>query len=56
MPDEEFQIEFARDGGRSNRDWWSNGVNLKILQQHSPLSDPMGQGFNYAKEFKPSSV
>src|SRR5437879_9447621 len=34
--------------GPSNRDWWPNQLNLKILHQHSPLSDPMGKGFNYA--------
>ncbi len=34
-----------------NADWWPNQLNLKILHQHSPLSDPMGQGFNYAEEF-----
>src|SRR5215469_2993285 len=39
-------------GGTSNRDWWPNQLKLKILSQHSPKSDPMGQGFNYAKEFK----
>ncbi len=38
--------------GRSNRDWWPNQVNLRILHQHSNLSDPMGEAFNYAKEFK----
>ncbi len=38
--------------GRSNRDWWPNQLNLKILQQNSPLSDPMGKDFNYAEEFK----
>jgi catalase-peroxidase len=42
----------ARPGGRSNRDWWPNQLNLKILQQNSPLSDPMGEDFNYAEEFK----
>ena len=42
----------AAGGGRSNRDWWPNQLNLKILHQHSPLSDPMGEGFNYAEEFK----
>jgi catalase-peroxidase len=36
----------------TNADWWSNQLNLKILHQHSPLSDPMGKQFNYAKEFK----
>src|SRR5208283_3286020 len=39
-------------GASTNADWWPNQLNLKILQQHSPLSDPMGKGFNYAKEFK----
>src|SRR2546428_3421147 len=38
--------------GPSNRDWWPNQLNLKILHQHSSLSDPMGKGFDYAKEFK----
>jgi catalase-peroxidase len=42
----------ARPEGRSNRDWWPNQLNLKILQQNSPLSDPMGKDFNYAEEFK----
>ncbi len=36
----------------SNRDWWPNQLNLKILEQHSPLSNPMDKDFNYAKEFK----
>jgi catalase-peroxidase len=36
----------------SNRDWWPNQVNLRVLHQHSPLSDPMGEEFDYAKEFK----
>jgi catalase-peroxidase len=39
-------------GVRSNSDWWPNQLNLKILHQHSSRSDPMGKGFNYAKEFK----
>ncbi len=39
-------------GTRSNRDWWPNQLNLKILHQNSSLSDPMGKGFNYAEEFK----
>ncbi len=37
---------------RTNRDWWPNQLNLKILHQNSPLSDPMGEEFNYAKAFK----
>jgi len=36
----------------TNVDWWPNQVNLKVLHQHSPLSDPMGKKFNYAEEFK----
>ena len=39
-------------GGTSNRDWWPDQLNLSILHQHSPLSDPMGGNFNYAQEFK----
>jgi len=39
-------------GGRSNRDWWPNQLNLNILHQHPSLSDPLGTNFNYAKEFK----
>jgi len=39
-------------GVRSNRDWWPNQLNFKILHQNSPLSDPMGKAFNYAEEFK----
>jgi len=36
----------------SNQDWWPNQLNLKVLRQNSPLSDPMGKDFNYAEEFK----
>ncbi len=36
----------------SNQDWWPNQLNLRILHQHSSLSDPMGAAFNYAGEFK----
>ncbi len=39
-------------GARSNQDWWPNQLNLRILHQNSPLSDPMGEVFNYAEEFK----
>ena len=38
--------------GASNRDWWPNQLDLQMLLQHSPKSDPMNVGFNYAKEFK----
>ncbi|ROM15519.1 catalase/peroxidase HPI [Pseudomonas protegens] len=37
--------------GTSNRDWWPGQLNLKILHQHSQLSDPMAEGFDYAAEF-----
>ena len=37
---------------RSNRDWWPNQLDLKRLQQHSPLADPMGEDFDYASEFE----
>jgi len=36
----------------SNQDWWPSQLNLKVLHQNSPLSDPMGKEFDYAKEFK----
>ncbi len=39
-------------GARANADWWPNALNLKILHQHSSLSDPMGTGFDYAREFR----
>jgi catalase-peroxidase len=42
----------TRAGGRTNRDWWPEQLNLSILHQHSAKSDPMGEGFDYAKEFK----
>ena len=39
-------------GGPSNRDWWPNQLRLDVLHQHSSKSNPMGQGFNYAEEFR----
>ncbi|WP_084602909.1 catalase/peroxidase HPI [Rubritepida flocculans] len=42
----------ARFSTRSNRDWWPNQLNLRILSQHSAKSNPMGEAFNYAEEFK----
>ena len=38
--------------GRSNRDWWPNQLNLKVLHQNPPARDPMGAEFDYAEEFK----
>ena len=46
------QAASAVVGTRSNRDWWPNQLNLSILNQNSPLIDPMGKGFDYAREFK----
>ncbi|TKB28282.1 catalase/peroxidase HPI [Desulfopila sp. IMCC35006] len=39
-------------GGRSNLEWWPNRLNLDVLRQHCPKSNPMGEDFNYAEEFK----
>ncbi|BAX81287.1 catalase/peroxidase HPI [Labilibaculum antarcticum] len=39
-------------GGTKIKDWWPNHLNLNILRQHSSLSNPMGEEFNYAEEFK----
>jgi catalase-peroxidase len=41
----------AAGGGTTNREWWPKQLNLHILRQHSSLSDPMGQEFDYAEEF-----
>ena len=45
-------LKHATAGAPTNADWWPNQLNLKILNKHCPLSNPMGAGFNYAKEFK----
>jgi catalase-peroxidase len=42
----------ATFGGRSNRDWWPNQLNLRILHQHAPAGNPMGAEFSYAEAFK----
>ena len=42
--------------GTMNRDWWPNQLNLKVLKQNCPMSNPMGQEFNYAEEFKKLDV
>jgi catalase-peroxidase len=41
-----------KKGGATNQDWWPNRLRLEILHQHTSKSNPMGEGFNYAKEFK----
>ncbi|MBM3837111.1 MAG: catalase/peroxidase HPI [Verrucomicrobia bacterium] len=42
----------AAGGGTTNRDWWPNQLKLELLHQHSAKSNPMGEDFDYAKEFK----
>jgi catalase-peroxidase len=42
----------APAGGRTNRDWWPNQLDLRILHQHTPASSPMPAGFNYAEAFR----
>ena len=46
------ELQQVAGGGTTNRDWWPNSLNLNILRQHSDLVDPMGEEFDYAKEFK----
>ena len=45
-------IGFTTSTKRSNRDWWPNALDLKMLRQNSELADPMGEDFDYAAEFK----
>lgn len=45
-------VNYVAGSGTTNRDWWPNQLNLKILHQHSSLSNPMDEDFNYAEEFK----
>ena len=47
-----FNHGAASSSGTSNRDWWPNQLKLELLHQHSHKSNPMGESFNYAKEFK----
>jgi len=44
--------KYIAGGGTSNRDWWPNQLNLRVLHQHSSLSNPLGEAFDYAEEFK----
>lgn len=46
------ELQHSAGGGTSNLDWWPNMLKLNILRQHSNLSNPMGEDFNYAEEFK----
>jgi len=51
-PESKCPVAHGARKSRTNVDWWPNSVNLKVLHQHSPLSNPMGEDFNYAEEFK----
>src|SRR3954462_10079080 len=46
-----FRQGAASPAGMTNRDWWPKQLRLEMLHQHSAKSDPMGSGFDYAKEF-----
>src|SRR6476620_9279211 len=48
---DKFPFKHAAGGGTSNRDWWPNQLRLELLHQHSAKSNPMGEDFDYAKEF-----
>ena len=48
----EAKCPFAGAPAHTNRDWWPNQLDVQILHRHSKLSDPMGEEFDYAKEFK----
>ncbi len=45
-------LKHTAGGGTSNLDWWPNRLKIELLQQHSSKSDPMGEDFDYAEEFK----
>jgi catalase-peroxidase len=46
------RLKYPAEGGSSNRDWWPNELNLKILQKNPAVANPMGEDFDYAAEFK----
>ncbi len=50
--DDKTKCPFTGTRGHTNRDWWPDQLDLSVLHQHSKLSDPMGEAFDYAKEFK----
>ena len=51
-PEKKCPLHHSFGGGTSNRDWWPNQLRIDLLHQHSPKSDPMGESFDYAKEFQ----
>jgi len=52
MPEAKCPLHQTAGSGTANRDWWPNQLKLVILHQHSSKPNPMGEGFDYAKEFK----
>ncbi len=44
-------VDHGKGGGRGNRSWWPNQLDLSVLHQHTSLSNPLGPSFNYAEEF-----
>lgn len=52
MSENKKSMEYTASSGASNQDWWPNQLKLDVLHQHSPLSNPLGEDFNYAEEFK----
>jgi catalase-peroxidase len=51
-PESKCPVAHGVRKSHTNEDWWPNQVNLRVLHQHSPKSNPMGKEFNYAEEFK----
>jgi len=51
-PVEHGAVTTSHGAARKNPDWWPNQLNLKLLNQHSPLNNPMGEAFDYREEFK----
>ena len=47
-----LRLQAAKGKGQTNKDWWPNSLNLKVLSQHSELVDPFNKKFDYKKEFK----
>lgn len=52
MSDSKCPFHHTAGSGNSNQDWWPNQLHLDILRQHSAKASPMGENFNYAKEFR----
>ena len=50
--DDVTKCPFTGSRGRANRDWWPDALDVSLLHRNSTLSDPMGEAFDYAKEFK----